>query len=357
MINVAVIGAAGYTGAELVRWLLAHPKFNLSAITSNEYAGQSLASVYPSFTGVTNAKFISHASVINSAAGINLAFLAVPHTKAMAIAPLLLESGCSVVDLSADFRLKDASTYEKWYGVAHSAPFLLPLAVYGLPEVNRNDLYNLASVYAQKGRGALVANPGCYPTAATLAVLPALAAGLVGNGTIVIDAISGVSGSGAGLAPGTRFCSAAEDVSAYSATTHRHTPEIAQTFARLAGRNVPIVFTPHLAPLKRGMVATATVPLAQNVSANDVGIAYQAAYKDETFVSLLPPGQMPHAAAVRGTNYAQVGIAYDAATHSLVASCAIDNLGKGASSQAIQNANLLFGLAEDEGLRAVGFAV
>jgi N-acetyl-gamma-glutamyl-phosphate reductase len=361
MIRTAVIGAAGYTGIETVRWLLAHPSFKLVAASSEQDAGKPLAFLYPSLCGHTKLCFSSHADAL-AQAELQLVFLAVPHTVAMTMAATLLARNVAVVDLSADFRLKDAASYAQWYDAEHCAPELLPHAVYGLPEVNRAVLRAQAESWQDATAAItttaktasmppLVANPGCYPTATTLAIAPALAAGLVNTTSpVVVNAISGVSGAGRNSTAATHFCSVSDDLCAYGATTHRHTPEIAQVLSDLAGRALHVIFTPHLAPLKRGMVSTVVAPLCVSANVDALKEAYAQAYTDEPFVHLLPSGTMPHSAAVAGGNHAQVGIAYDAATHSLVASCALDNLGKGAASQAIQNANIIFGLPETEGL-------
>jgi N-acetyl-gamma-glutamyl-phosphate reductase len=262
------------------------------------------------------------------------------------MAPALLDAGVNVFDLSADFRLKDPAVFEHWYGAEHTAPELLSKAVYGLPELYRSQI-------VQAGKPALIACPGCYPTASALAAAPALAAGLTTPAPVVINAISGVTGAGRKATATTHYCSVDENVNAYGVTTHRHTPEIAQTFSIEAGRAVSVVFTPHLAPLKRGLLATATIALQAGVDAEVLEVAYLTAYSDEPFVRLLPAGTMPRTESVVGSNCAHVGIAYDAPTNTLVASCAIDNLGKGAAAQAIQCANVVFGFKETVGLTAI----
>ncbi|MCL1890898.1 MAG: N-acetyl-gamma-glutamyl-phosphate reductase [Coriobacteriia bacterium] len=368
MVRAAVIGASGYVGAETVRWLLSHPNFELVVASSEADAGKPLGALYPALlqAGSKDLVLVAHSEAMTGI-DFDVAFLAVPHTAAFAIAPSLLERGIAVVDLSADFRLKDAATYEQWYEVAHTAPELLDHAVYGLPELNRLELKEKVQAW-QEGMGGpagdkhslppLVANPGCYPTATALACAPALKAGLhAKNAPIIVNAISGVSGAGRKATQTTHFCSASDDLCAYGATSHRHTPEIAQTLSGVAEHELKVVFTPHLAPLKRGMVSTVVLPLAKELSAAEAKAAleqaYAEAYSNEPFVSLLLFGTMPHSSSVAGTNYAQVGCAYDAHSHSLVASCAIDNLGKGAAGQAIQNANILFGFDETQGLDAV----
>ncbi|MDR2196531.1 MAG: N-acetyl-gamma-glutamyl-phosphate reductase [Coriobacteriales bacterium] len=346
--RVAVIGAAGYAGIEVVRHLLGHPSFELLAASSDSEAGVALAELYPALLDRTALTFISHKSALELArAGeFDAVFLAVPHTVAVEMASALLEAGVSVFDLSADFRLKDAAAYAHWYGTKHAAPELLKKAIYGLPELYRAQL-------AGAEHPALVACPGCYPTASALAAAPALAAGLAAEAPVIVNAISGVSGAGRRATDTTHFCSANDNVNAYGATTHRHTPEIAQTFSTEARRRVQVVFTPHLAPLKRGLLATATLALQAGVDAQMLQVAYLAAYGDEPFVQLLPFGTMPRTASVLGGNSAHVGIAHDEAAGVLVACCAIDNLGKGAASQAVQCANIVFGFHETLGLSAV----
>jgi N-acetyl-gamma-glutamyl-phosphate reductase len=260
--------------------------------------------------------------------------------------PKLLARGINVFDLSADFRLKDAAVYEQWYGVKHTAPQLLSCAIYGLPEINRS----LLQQRNQEQGPVLIACPGCYPTASTLAIAPTLVVGFVAPGTIVVNAISGVSGAGRTPRPETQFCAANENVNAYGVATHRHIPEIAQVLAWEAGKEVPFVFIPHLAPLTRGLLATVSVPVRSSVSASALESVYRVAYAEEPFIQFLPYGDMPRSASVVGTNNAQVGIKLDEENNMLIASCAIDNLGKGAASQAIQCANVVFGFGETCGL-------
>ena len=397
MVHAIVIGASGYTGAEAVRLLLGHPSFELLAASSDAYAGKELADLYPALLGLDSIVLTTHAEAL-ACKEAEIAFLAIPHTASLAIAPGLLKRGCAVVDLSADFRLKDATEYEQWYQTPHTAADLLDHAVYGLCEFNRAALQEKAFLWrsgkpsdilppvqpggpsdvlppvqpggpsdvlpsVQPGGPSailppLVANPGCYPTASALAIVPALTSGLVDTSTpIIINAISGVSGAGRKATATTHFCSASDDLAAYGVTFHRHTPEIAQMLSEQAGSKVTVVFSPHLAPLKRGMVATVVAQLKDGVDAQKITQAYSETYSQEPFVSFLPYGTMPHSASVQGTNKAQVGVAYNENAHCLVASCAIDNLGKGASAQAVQNANIIFGFAETDGLDAVGTVV
>ncbi|MDR1421707.1 MAG: N-acetyl-gamma-glutamyl-phosphate reductase [Coriobacteriales bacterium] len=378
-LRAAVIGAAGYGGIELVRHLLGHPFFELIAASSDRDAGLPLVELYPALLDRTALSFVPHEEVLALARDgrLEAVFLAVPHTTALGMVPDLLEDGVSVFDLSADFRLKNPTTYERWYGVAHTASDLLARAVYGLPELYRSQLAQAGrqasaqetvrtsaqasaqaglpvgmpgSTHARTRTPALVACPGCYPTASALAAAPALAAGITLAAPVVVNAISGVSGAGRKANATTHFCSVDENVNAYGVTTHRHTPEIIQIFSTEAGRTVPVVFTPHLAPLKRGLLATATLSLQAGVDADILETVYLTAYEGEAFVRLLPFGTMPRTASVLGSNCAQVGIAFDAASNTLIASCAIDNLGKGAAAQAIQCANIVFGFKETVGL-------
>jgi N-acetyl-gamma-glutamyl-phosphate reductase len=369
--TVAVVGGSGYTGIELVRYLLGHPGFRLIAVTSDTDAGKPLAEVYPALLGRTELAFIEHGA-IDTMGSLDAVFLAVPHTAAMGIVPRLLARGISVFDLSADFRLKDPAVYQQWYGVAHTAPQLLACAIYGLPEVNRSLLYQryqerqaarsssvfsvapefmaTANASASVVAPVLVACPGCYPTASALAIAPALVVGFAAAAPIIINAISGVSGAGRTPRPGTQFCGVNENVNAYGVGTHRHIPEISQIITWEAGKQLPVVFTPHLAPLTRGLLATVALQVKPSVSASALEGVYKVAYADEPFVRVLPLGVMPQTSSVVGTNNVRIGISLQEETSTLIASCAIDNLGKGAASQAIQCANIVFGFEETAGL-------
>jgi N-acetyl-gamma-glutamyl-phosphate reductase len=347
------MGAAGYAGVELVRILLGHPDLELVAITSHADRGQRLDAVYPAFLGVSDLSFVDHDDPVVGT--LDAVFLALPHTASMARVPALLDAGVTVLDLSADFRLPDASVYQRWYGVEHVCPGLLPRAVYGLPELFGADVARVAAAMAA-GTPALVACPGCYPTASTLAAWPLVRAGLV-DGALVVDAISGVAGAGRTPSARTHFCSADEDLEAYGVTTHRHTPEIEHNLSRAGHGEHPVVFTPHLAPLARGLLSTVTMRLSSDVSAEDALALYHETYDGSEFVSVCPAGTQPRTASVVGTNRAQVAVAVDGRSGHAVATCAIDNLGKGAAGQAVQCANLIFGLGERRGLDLVPRAV
>lgn len=343
MVRVAVIGAAGYAGIEAVRWVTIHPRLELSVVTSTADAGRAVWEVYPALAGRIDLAFsVPDVDVIASASDV--AILSVPHTAALDLAPRLLEAGLTVIDLSADFRLTDPRVYEQWYGVAHTAPELLDSAVYGLPELDRSGLAG----------ARLVACPGCYPTATVLASLPVMAAGLWRGGAVRVDAKSGVSGAGRTSSATSHFVSANESVNAYKVGAHRHTPEMEQALSRVAKTDVPVLFVPHLVPMTRGMLSTVYLDVDEQLTASDAVALYEEHYEHEPFVRVCPVATMPSTADVVGTNQAVIGVHVDERTSTLVASCAIDNLGKGAASQGIQCLNAVLGYPETEGLTALG---
>lgn len=339
MIDVAIIGAPGYAGVELTRLVLGHPEMRLVLATSAAEAGKRIADVYPAFSALTDLAY-EEPDAAEIAKRAQLAFLGVPHTAAMAIAPELLEAGLTVVDASADFRLKDQATYETWYDVSHTAPQLLPQAVYGLPEQDRSQLPD----------AKLIACPGCYPTASILAALPALEAGLAQGRHVIVDAKSGVSGAGRTPGAGTHYPTVTDSMQAYKVTTHRHTPEIEQQLSLAAGKEMRVTFSPHLVPMNRGLLSSVYVDLAQEMSTAEAVALYAERYAGEPFVTVHPAGRMPATNEVRGSNRAHIGVAVDEHTGTLVASCAIDNLVKGTSGQAVQCANLALGYQETMGL-------
>ena len=340
MVRAAVIGAAGYTGVELVRLLLAHPDFDPTVATSTTDAGRAIDDLYPALAGC--GLTFSKPDVDLIAEQADLAFLAVPHTAALPLVPQLLAAGLTVVDLSADFRLKDPHTYEAWYDTKHSSPELLSQAVYGLPEMSRTGLAG----------AKLIACPGCYPTASILAALPPLESGLAMQTKVVVDAISGVSGAGRSANATTHYCSANESLAAYKVGTHRHTPEIAQALSLAADRDISVVFTPHLAPLTRGLLATVYLDVDDTLTTEAAVELYAARYAGERFITVHSAGRMPSTAEVRGSNRAHIGVAVDRASGTLIATCAIDNLVKGSGGQAIQCANVALGFPERAGLTA-----
>lgn len=348
-IRVCVVGATGFAGIEVCRLVLGHPNMELAMATDRKEAGTRLDAVYPSFAGACDLELsLPEPDVIAQAADV--AFLAVPHTASLALTPELLRRGVTVLDLSADYRLHDPQVYEQWYNTPHTSPELLSQTVYGLPELNREGILALAERCAA-GQAVLVSVPGCYPTATALAATPALSAGLAGGDLVIADAISGVSGAGRGANARTHYCHANESVEAYGVAKHRHTPEIEQTLSEVAGRQMNVVFTPHLAPLTRGLLSTVYLEAADGVTAEDVQAAYEARFANEPLVTVLPAGSMPSTSSVFGTARAQVGVALDARRRrTIIASCAIDNLGKGAAAQAVQNANIALGLPELAGI-------
>jgi N-acetyl-gamma-glutamyl-phosphate reductase len=338
MHRIAVIGASGYTGVELLRLLSQHPEAELVCVTSRQYAGRSVSEVFPSLQGSLDLVF-EDVDPAGLAGRVDLVFTAVPHQTAMGMIPELLEAGCRVIDLSADFRISDVSTYEAWYQ-EHTAPELLSEAVYGLPELFREQI----------PAARLIANPGCYPTSVALALAPLLEENLIDLTTLIIDSKSGTSGAGRAAKVDSLYCEVNEGFKAYSLPRHRHTPEIEQTLGVLAGTGVTISFTPHLLPVSRGILSTCYASLSNQVSLEGLHEAYLARYADETFVRVLPQGQLPNILQVGGSNYCDVGLAVDERTGRVIALAAIDNLVKGAAGQAVQNMNLMLSFPETMGL-------
>jgi N-acetyl-gamma-glutamyl-phosphate reductase len=337
MVRVGIIGASGYTGAELLRLCAGHPDLAVEYATGDSQAGTGAAELYPSLA-VAYPDLVFEAHDPARVHGLDLVFLGLPHEASMALAPELVGKVGCVVDLSAAYRLKDASLYPRWYGFDHDQPELLAEAVYGLPEIHRERL-----------RGArLVATPGCYVTAATLALWPLLRAGLVEPTGIVVDAASGVSGAGRALKHTSLFCTVDEDVTAYGLLDHRHTPEIEQNLG------AQVLFTPHLVPMNRGILATCYARPVAGSSPSTASLMAEltAAYAGEPFVAVRP--EPPSTKATLGSNSAQVTVRFDERTGWVIALCAIDNLAKGASGGAVQAANVALGLPEAAGLSAVG---
>ena len=338
MLKVGIVGASGYTGVELTRLICRHPGLELTAATSRQYAGQKLAVVFPNLRGLTDI-ICENISGPELAGRADVFFTAVPHQTAMDIVPELLAAGKKVIDLSADFRIHDPEVYEQWYQ-SHSARELLPEAVYGLPELYREAV----------GGARLVANPGCYPTSIILGLAPVLKAGLVRSDNLIIDSKSGAAGAGRGAQVGTLYCEVADGFRAYKVAEHRHTPEIEQELSLLTGEDITVSFTPHLLPMSRGILSTIYADLKVDVTDDAVFALYEEFYKDEYFVRLCPPGQLPATQYVRGSNFCDIGLKVDPRTKRLVIVSAIDNLVKGAAGQALQNMNLLCGFGESDGL-------
>lgn len=335
MTRVGIIGASGYTGAELLRLCAQHPDFEVAYATGDTQAGVRAASLYPSLAA-RYPDLVFEAFAPARADGLDVVFLGLPHEASMALAPQLVGSVGCIVDLSAAYRLKDASLYPGWYGFEHDQPAMLAEAVYGLPELHRAAL-----------KGArLVATPGCHVTAATLALAPLVRAGLVHTSGIVVNSITGISGAGRGLKHSSLFCSADEDVQAYGLLDHRHTPEIEQEVG------AQVLFTPHLAPMNRGILATCYAKPTADVSTESLMATMSAAYAGEPFVVVSETS--PSTKAVMGSNAAHLTVRFDQRTGTVISICAIDNLAKGASGGAVQAANVALGLPETAGLAAVG---
>ncbi len=338
MIRVAIAGASGYTGFELVRILSAHPSVRVTMITSRQMKGQKLEDVYPALKRHCGLVF-EEPDPARLAAASDLVFTALPHEAAMDIIPDLLSLGVKAIDLSADYRLRDPAVYGLWYS-AHKTPELLKEAVYGLPELYREQI-----------RAArLVANPGCYPTSAILAAAPLLSGNLIDPATIIADSKSGVSGAGRGASLGVHFCEVNEGFKAYKVAEHRHTPEIEQELGVLAGRPVTINFTPHLVPMTRGILSTVYAGLKEGVTEKDVDAAFEKFYDGARFVRLSRRGDLPTTLQVRGSNYCDLGWRVDKRTNRVIVISVIDNLTRGASGQAVCNMNIMCGFPEDAGL-------
>ncbi|MDJ0778397.1 MAG: N-acetyl-gamma-glutamyl-phosphate reductase [Gammaproteobacteria bacterium] len=339
MIRVGIVGGTGYTGVELMRLLVRHPGVQLSVITSRSEAGKPVAELFPNLRGSVDLDFSQ--PDVDVYRDCDLVFFATPNTTAMSQAEALLGEGIRVIDLAADFRLRDIPTWEQWYGATHACPALVEDAVYGLPELNRDAIR----------QARLVANPGCYPTAVILALLPLLSRQLIEPASIVADCKSGTSGAGRKAAVGTAFCEVTESVKAYAVDGHRHLPEIREVL-RGVDPAADLVFTPHLMPMVRGIHATVYA------DARDDGAGVQAAfedyYRDEPFVDVMPPGSHPETRSVRGANTCRVAVHYLPAAGKYVVLSVEDNLVKGAAGQAVQNMNLMFGLDETLGLEAPG---
>ncbi|HOV79967.1 MAG TPA: N-acetyl-gamma-glutamyl-phosphate reductase [Bacillota bacterium] len=342
-VRVSIVGATGYTGSELVRILAGHPEVELVSLTSRSYAGIPLREIYPHldrYSGLVCEEMNMQKLMDVS----DVVFVALPHGHAMPVALEAHRRGKKMIDLGADFRLEDYRVYEKWYKVEHGAKKLLGEAVYGLPEVNR-----------EKIRGSwLVANPGCYPTSAVLALAPLLKQKLVDTKSIIIDSKSGVSGAGRTLSLGSHFCEVNENFKAYSVAAHRHTPEIEQELGRIAGEKVSVTFIPHLLPVTRGILSTVYAEPRSPVGKDELRALYLDFYKDEFFVRVLPAGVFPQIKWVSGTNHCDIGVTVDGGTGRLIIISAIDNLVKGASGQAVQNMNIMCGLPEDKALAGPG---
>lgn len=335
MIKIGIVGGTGYTGVELLRLLAQHPLAEVLVITSRGDAGTLVADMYPSLRGRVGLKFEDPAKA--NLAGCDVVFFATPNGIAMQQAPALLDAGVRVIDLAADFRIKDIAEWEKWYGMTHACPDWVEKAVYGLPEVNREQIRS----------ARLIANPGCYPTAVQLGFMPLVKAGLVDASSLIADAKSGVSGAGRKAETHILFSESSDNFKAYGVPGHRHLPEIRQGLSGMAGGAVGLTFVPHLVPMIRGIHATL---YARIKSEADFQALYESSYVDETFVDVLPAKSHPETRSVRSANTCRIAVHRPQGGDVLVVLSVIDNLVKGAAGQAIQNMNLMFGLDETAGL-------
>lgn len=342
MIKAGIIGATGYAGGELVRILTAHKDVEIKWYGSRSYIDQKYASVYQNLFQIVDAVCMDD-NMEELAEQVDVIFTATPQGLCASLVNEQILSKVKIVDLSADFRIKDVSVYEKWYGIEHKSPQFIEEAVYGLCEVNREEV--------KKAR--LVANPGCYTTCSILTAYPLAKEGLIDMSTLIIDAKSGTSGAGRGAKTANLFCEVNENMKAYGVATHRHTPEIEEQLGYASGEEVVLNFTPHLVPMNRGILATEYTKLKKDVSWEEVKAIYDKYYEDEKFIRVLDKGICPETKWVEGSNYVDIGFQIDPRTKRIIMMGAIDNLVKGAAGQAVQNMNLMFGLPEREGLELV----
>ena len=347
MIRAGIIGATGYAGAELVRILTGHREAEIVWYGSRSYTDRKFAEIYGNFFRIVDSSCLDD-NMAELAAQADVIFTATPQGYLASIVDDAILSRTKIIDLSADFRIKDVAVYEKWYGITHQSPQLIQEAVYGLCEINRDEI--------KKAR--LVANPGCYTTCSILTAYPLVKAGLIVPDSLIIDAKSGTSGAGRGAKAPNLFCEVNENIKAYGVATHRHTPEIEEQLGYAAGRPLTVSFTPHLVPMNRGILVTAYASLAKRADgslpdAAEIRAAYETYYKEETFIRVLPEHICPETRWVEGSNYVDVNFKIDGRTGRVIMMGALDNLVKGAAGQAVQNMNLLFGLPETEGLQMV----
>ena len=339
MIKAGIIGSTGYAGAELVRLLSAHPQAEVVWYGSHSYVGQEFAALYGNMFKIVDAQCLDDDmdALSNEA---DVIFTATPQGLCASLVSEEVLERCKIIDLSADFRLKDVSVYEHWYGIEHKNPGYIKEAVYGLCELHRDEIPS----------ARILANPGCYTTCSILTLYPLVKAGLVDPDTVIIDAKSGTSGAGRGAKIDNLFCEVNENIKAYGVATHRHTPEIEQELSAAAGRPMCVSFTPHLIPMNRGILATAYAALKDGADAAQIRAAYEEQYGGEYFIRLLPDGVLPQTRWVEGSNFVDIGFKVDERCRRVIAIGAIDNLVKGAAGQAVQNMNLMFGLEENMGL-------
>jgi N-acetyl-gamma-glutamyl-phosphate reductase len=341
MINAGIVGGTGYTGVELMRLLVSHPEVNLSVITSRSEAGSLVSDMFPNLRGHLDIAFT--VPQLEDLGTCDVVFFATPNGTAMGMVPELLEAGVRVIDLAADFRLRDPHLWKQWYGIDHACPEMLEQAVYGLPEVNREAIAG----------ARLVANPGCYPTAVTLGFLPLIEHGLVDDQHLIADAKSGVSGAGRNAKLGSLLCEASENFKPYGVAGHRHLPEIRQMLGQVAQHQVGLTFVPHLVPMIRGIEASLYGVL--NKPVDELQSLFEQRYANEPFVDVLPAGSLPETRSVKGSNMCRISVFRPQQGDTVVVSSVIDNLVKGAAGQAVQNMNIVFGFDEATGIDSPAF--
>ena len=343
MVNVAIIGATGYVGIEITRILQNHPDVKITAVTSQSFAGQKISDVYPNLKKVFDleCESLDIDKLLESA---DIFITAVPHSQSSKIIPPIVAAGKRVIDHSGDFRYRDIKVYEEWYKAEHQMPELVPQSVYGLPELYRKDI-------ATK---KIVSNPGCYPTCSILGIAPLIKNGLIDTENIIIDAASGVTGAGRNTELPFQFCECTENFKAYKVSTHRHTSEIEQEISLLAGKPVILSFTPHLAPMKRGMLCTTYGNLKTAAKTSALIELYKEYYKNEYFVRILDEGKLPETKNVAGSNFIDISLVVDQRLNRVIVLSALDNLGKGSASQAVQDLNIMCGFDEKTALTLPG---
>ncbi|MCX7746179.1 MAG: N-acetyl-gamma-glutamyl-phosphate reductase [Clostridia bacterium] len=343
MVNVGVIGATGYVGIEIVRLLNNHPGVNITSVISQSFVGQKISDIYPTLRNVFDME-CEGLDIDKITQDADILITALPHGISKEVIPKLIEKGKRVIDHSGDFRYKSVEVYEKWYKIKHEMPHLLELSAYGLPELHREEIKN----------AKIVGNPGCYPTCSILGIAPLLKENLIEKNNIIIDAASGVTGAGRNTDLQFQFCECTENYKAYKVATHRHTSEIEQELSFLANEDILISFTPHLIPMKRGMLCTSYANLKDKASAADLVSLYKEHYKNEFFVRVLDEGKIPETKHVAGSNFIDIGIVVDERLNRVVIVSCVDNLGKGSASQAVQDLNIMCGFDETTGLTNPG---
>jgi len=343
MINVGIIGATGYVGIEIVRLLQNHPEINISTVVSQNFVGQKISDVYPNLRNVFDME-CEELDIDKISEKADIFVTALPHGVSKEVIPKLVKKNKRIIDHSGDFRYKRVEVYEQWYKTKHGMPELLEISAYGLPELHREAIKT----------AQIVGNPGCYPTCSILGIAPLISNKLIDKNNIIIDAASGVSGAGRKSDLPYSFCECTENFKAYNVATHRHTSEIEQELSLLAGEEIFVSFTPHLAPMKRGMLSTIYANLTSEKSASELIELYREYYKNDYFVRILDEGTLPETKHVAGSNYIDIGIVVDKRLNRVIVLSAIDNLGKGAAGQAVQVLNIMFGLPEHTGLVTPG---